>query len=416
MTGIEQKSRVIPREDDDTESNQSWVCKPVSLDELIESHPQMRPIVVDGILRRGETLNIIAAAKVGKSFLAILLAWCIASGRAWLGHDVIQGRVLIIDNELHGETLKNRLCRVGVELMEDHPDVRANIDVVTLRGRSVDIHSLESKLSDIESGYYSLVIIDALYRFLPEKTSENDNAQMMAVYNRLDALAKQWDTAIAVVHHASKGGQGDKSITDVGAGAGSISRAADTHLIIRPHEDEELSVLELVTRSFKSPPARSVRFEWPLWSEVDSEPLVKKLRPNGAAAKEKQDAEDCAALLAELPPVGKRIQQARLKEKLGFGEGKFRRLAGMLIQDEQMKLKRSTPKGKSRAQVYYVRLVAPGVAPVLAPEENRSNMSGGSNSTSGYVIPEAEELTPQSEVENKLNGSDREITQEGSPK
>ena len=42
---------------------------------------------------------------------------------------------------------------------------------------------------------------------------------------------------------ASKGDQSGKSTTDVGSGAGSQSRAADTHLIIRQHEQEDVAVM-----------------------------------------------------------------------------------------------------------------------------------------------------------------------------
>jgi RecA-family ATPase len=66
--------------------------------------------------------------------------------------------------------------------------------------------------------------------------SENDNASMAAVYNAIDRYADRLGCCFVAIHHASKGSQAEKSVTDVGAGAGSMSRAADTHLILRPHE------------------------------------------------------------------------------------------------------------------------------------------------------------------------------------
>ena len=83
------------------ENDKTTLIQPLSIANLIESNPNMRPVVVDGVLRRGETANIIAAAKVGKSHLAGGLAWCIVTGTPWLSHDVTKGRVLVIDNELH---------------------------------------------------------------------------------------------------------------------------------------------------------------------------------------------------------------------------------------------------------------------------------------------------------------------------
>ncbi|MEZ6081622.1 MAG: AAA family ATPase, partial [Pirellulaceae bacterium] len=86
---------------------------PVTVTAMLDSHPELRPVVIDGLLREGETANVIAPPKTGKSFLAGNLAWCVADGRPWLSHDCRQGRVLIIDNELHPETLANRLTRIA---------------------------------------------------------------------------------------------------------------------------------------------------------------------------------------------------------------------------------------------------------------------------------------------------------------
>lgn len=329
--------------------------RPVSIGDLIDAHPELRPVVIDGILRRGETANIIAAAKVGKSFLAGGLAWCIATGTPWLSHDVTQGRVLIIDNELHSETLASRLYRIATESMISVDDYRDSIDVISLRGQNIDIHAIQSRLADIAAGTYTLAIVDALYRTLPSGTSENDNAAMMAIYNRLDWYASQWDCAVAVVHHASKGQQGDKAVTDVGSGAGSISRAADTHIVIRPHENAELSVLECVTRSFKSPEPVSVRFEWPLWSAVATAPEVKKVTRQNQQAQGEADAKAMEQMLVQIPLPPKAIRQNSLFERFGFGENKSRRLVGRLVADGKVEIKRRRKKGGSRASVYYTR-------------------------------------------------------------
>lgn len=328
---------------------------PISFGKLIDDNPEMRPFVIDGVLRRGETANIIAAAKIGKSFLAGNLAWSIATGQPWMTHEVAQGRVLVLDNELHPETLASRLLKIALSMEIDVHEFGDAIDVLCLRGLNIDIHAMQSRLAAIQPGQYAFVVLDALYRTLPSGTSENDNSQMMAIYNRLDFYAQAWDCAIGVVHHASKGQQGDKSVTDVGSGAGSISRAADTHIVLRPHEDAELSVLECVTRSFKSPEPVSVRFDWPLWQAVATAPVVKKATRQSV---EKQAAEDAAAvaeMLAKIPEAPKVIQQANLFERFGFGESKCRRLIGKLIAENKVVLTRRRKKGAKRAMVFYAR-------------------------------------------------------------
>jgi len=305
--------------------------EPVSIRDLIRSYPDLRPTVIDGVLRRGETANIIASPKVGKSFLSGNLAWSIADGRPWLSHDVTQGRVLIIDNELHPETIASRLDNIAREMQIDAAKSDA-IDVISLRGQNIDIYHLEMRLAAIEPGTYTLCILDALYRTLPAGTSENDNAMMMAIYNRLDYYAAAWDVAVAVVHHSSKGAQGDKSVTDVGSGAGAISRAADTHIVIRPHEQPELCVLECVTRSFKSPKPVSISFDWPIWSAVTATPEVKRVGQRREEKQAKDDAEADQLLLETLGAHAPRnLSESQLVRTSGMGPGRVSRAIGRAV-------------------------------------------------------------------------------------
>ena len=180
---------------------------------------------------------------------------------------------------------------------------------------------------------------------------------MMAIYNKLDYYANKWDCAIGVVHHASKGSQGDKNLTDVGSGAGSISRAADTHIVIRPHEDSELCVLECVTRSFKSPEPISIRFDWPLWYEANKDPELKRSGRQDNDAQAKADKLDSLAMLEKIPQMPKSIQQNKLFEQFDFGVGKSGRLIGKLVRAGQVKIRRKTKNGGKRALVFYSQVI-----------------------------------------------------------
>jgi hypothetical protein len=323
---------------------------PMNFTELVQRNPKLKEPLIEGLLRIGETMNIVASPKIGKSFLASNLAWAVASGTAWLGMTTKQGKVAIIDNELHPETLAYRLQEVAQGMFLDE-EVLSNIDVLPLRGHSIDINQLVTL--GIEPGKYSLIVVDALYRFLPKGSSENDNADMMAIYNALDSCAARWGCAIAVVHHSSKGFQGDKSVTDVGSGAGSISRAADTHAIIRPHSEEDLAVLEVVTRSFRSPEAMSLKFSYPIWSAVGVAPKLRSA--DQRTGKKAEDDESLAALL-ELIPEGKAVRRARLAEQMGMGVNKFNRLIELALNRRLIRKKSRVPKGQKRVQLYFQKI------------------------------------------------------------
>lgn len=226
---------------------------PIPLGTLKKRFPEMRPVLIDGFLRIGETMNIIAAPKTGKSWLVTQLAICVASGTEWFGHTCAPGRVLLIDNELHEETSANRIPLV-VEAMRkvnpSLPNVDDMIDVWNLRGKWKSIADLAAWLPRFREAGYRMIVIDAFYRALPKDTDENDNGSIAGIYNLIDTFAREVGCSFVLIHHTSKGNQSQKSITDVGAGAGSQSRAADTHLILREHKDDGYLVLEAVVRSF----------------------------------------------------------------------------------------------------------------------------------------------------------------------
>lgn len=282
----------------------------ISVGELIDRHPSMRPPIIDGLLRVGETMNLIAAPKTNKSWFALGFACCVALGKPILGFPTSQGDVLIIDNELHAETLASRLRRVteayGVE-------ARNRIRVLSLRGKLQNLESLRSFFRKKSPGQFKLIILDAWYRALPIGTNENDNGMVAGVYNLLDSYADHLQAAFLLIHHTSKGIQSEKAVTDVGAGAGSQSRAADSHLIIRPHEEQDAVVLECVVRSFPPVKPIALRFEWPyflLAHDLDPTQLAKPGRKKKPAEKPaEQPAEPTPEDPVELPWASQRFAQ-----------------------------------------------------------------------------------------------------------
>lgn len=265
------------REDAQTDTSNTTICPPIqrkgSLREIIERHPKQKPYVIDGLLREGETCNVIAAPKVGKSWFVYYVALSIVMGWSLFGKFcTAAGKVLIVDNELHPETLASRIPVVA-EAMQVDPfggnDIWLDdLEIWPLRGDLRSLNELTFEFDTIEHGAYKLIVFDAKYRF-GNGESENDNAAEAQFYNQIDRIAAQTGAAIMLVHHSSKGNQSGKSVVDVGAGAGAQSRAADCHLVLREHEEEHHVVLDAVARSFPPPSPLVLRWEWPLWQPVE---------------------------------------------------------------------------------------------------------------------------------------------------
>ena len=118
-------------------------------------------------------------------------------------YPVEKGRVLILDNELHEETIASRIPRVAEARGVPLRDFASNVDVASLRGGLEDVLSLAPWVSRQTPGRWKLVVLDAFYRFMPADSDENDNGTMARVYNRLDAYARHLGCSFVLVHHAT---------------------------------------------------------------------------------------------------------------------------------------------------------------------------------------------------------------------
>lgn len=252
---------------------------------LIHEHPQLRPYVINGLVRRAECASVIGGTKTAKSWLIGDLALSIASGRPWLEKwEVNRGRVLLIDAELHGETLANRLPQIAAARRIPMCEVGDSLYVETIRGRGLDVFKLERMIENIEKDFFTAIILDPLYRCWPadQRFDENSNSDVCRAFNAIDKYAEMTGAMWACCHHATKGAQNMKAVADVGAGAGSFARATDTHIVLRPHQEPGAVVMSVVLRSWPPVPDTCYRWSFPVWKpadDLDPSKLLDPLRP-----------------------------------------------------------------------------------------------------------------------------------------
>ncbi len=334
--------QVCPRENP---SSNPPPPEPPTIGDLLLECPSLRLPVIQGLLRQGETMNLIASPKTGKSWLAADLALMFATGQPLFDtFATVPGKVLLIDNELHKETIAFRMAKVADARGIAEPEFASQIHVESLRGRLLDLPALTSWFARFPKGQFPVVIIDSLYRMLPPETDENDNAAMCRLYNLIDAYADQLGAAFILVHHTSKGNQSGKGVTDVGSGAGSISRATDSHLILRPHAEPNCAVLEAAVRSWPPVEPRVLRWTFPVWTpdpELDPEQL--RPEPFGARSKKAVEAKEKPAakwtaeffvetFVTETPQSAEDILDAA--EDAGISERQARKLLRAAVRKE----------------------------------------------------------------------------------
>ncbi|HOX06413.1 MAG TPA: bifunctional DNA primase/polymerase, partial [Planctomycetota bacterium] len=153
--------------------------------QLLKEYTSMCKPIIHGLLREGEIMNVIAAPKTGKSWIVLDLALSIVNGRPWLEFPTTKGRVLLLDNELHPQTLANRIPRVADALQLAPGGWDLDFCVKTLRGQLQDLFKMEEYFKALPTGHFKLIILDAFYRFMPRDMDENDNGTMANLYNLL---------------------------------------------------------------------------------------------------------------------------------------------------------------------------------------------------------------------------------------
>lgn len=279
------------------------IIEPVDYEKFALSHWADREIIVDGVLRRQETINITGPSKARKSLFVSQLALSVAMERSFLGkfptHN-LGGKVLIADYELFPDSIRRRIDR-QIDAMMLPRGVGSRLQIHAMRGSEyLDLDQLCTWLESIEAGRYTMVIIDALYRATPEGFNENSNADVTRLYNRIDRAAAKHGCSFVIVHHFSKGSQTDKAIADLGAGAGAQSRAADAHIALREHARDNHVVLSGIVRDFAPLEEITIACQWPLWGHVpDVDPADKSHHP-------RCDFAEVAAVL----PVGATLKRA----------------------------------------------------------------------------------------------------------
>ena len=135
---------------------------PMDVVDMVGNFPSESEPIIDGILRRGETCNLIASPKAGKSWLTLGLGLSIATGRQWLGRDVTAGKVLIIDNELRPATIASRLKTVCRNMEIDTERLRGRLHIESLRGRLCDLFRMEQYFEEIKDASYDLIVAGCL--------------------------------------------------------------------------------------------------------------------------------------------------------------------------------------------------------------------------------------------------------------
>jgi hypothetical protein len=185
--------------------------------------------LIQGVIPQKSFVALYAPPASFKSFIALDIAECIATGRAFLGNQITkQGAVLYIAGEGHGG-IGSR-----IKALKTHHKTPVGAPVyflrrqVNLRSSKTDLQDLVNAIDDLKAIHeinFELIIIDTLARAFGGG-NENASEDMGAFITAAGAIQGRYECGLLVVHHAGK------DATKGLRGHSSLLGAVDTELEI----------------------------------------------------------------------------------------------------------------------------------------------------------------------------------------
>jgi hypothetical protein len=167
--------------------------------------------LVEQLFAVGNNGVIGAEPKVGKSWIGLLLAFCVASGISFLGFPVPEARrVLYIQEEDGWRRVSTRLRRLIKGAGAENPGDE-NLRVVIRKGFRIDLADLRAALvRELEEFHPALVVVD-VFNSIHEK-DEQSQKEISEVLRHFTALNREYACAFIILHHFRKAnGRGSSS-------------------------------------------------------------------------------------------------------------------------------------------------------------------------------------------------------------
>jgi archaellum biogenesis ATPase FlaH len=168
--------------------------------------------LIEPILPSGGLVGLYGQPGAGKSFLAIDLALCVATGTPWHGHEIHQGYVVYVSAE--GGTGIGKRVRAWLQthaLDAVTPHMAWLIESIPIYTDSEQMAILLNRIVEEMQVHPSLIVIDTLARcFDGDENQQEDMGRFIA---GVDTLRHEFGATILVVHHTRRDGENERGST-----------------------------------------------------------------------------------------------------------------------------------------------------------------------------------------------------------
>jgi hypothetical protein len=221
---------VLPGTEEDDQSTvfDNWFLSIKQLMDLPKPDP-----LIDGWLDKGTLGTMYGPPKAGKSFAALDMALCVASGSHWHGHAVTKQKVLYIAGE--GIAYYPPRVRAWMQVNNVHQSAEENF---TILSRAVHLNSVDQAhelTRAIKRDGYKFIIIDTLARAMAG-SDENSNTEMSLVVGTIDLMMAETKSTALIVHHTGK------DPTKGLRGASALLGAVDSSILVTKGQPGEVTI------------------------------------------------------------------------------------------------------------------------------------------------------------------------------
>jgi hypothetical protein len=168
--------------------------------------------IVENFMVKAGLCMVTGDAGSGKTWTALDMGVSIAEGQPWLGRAVIQGAVLVIDEESGDHRLATRLTKIlrGHNGSESTPLYYTTMQGADIRD-ALDMYEIEKFITEKKIKF---VIIDALMDVILG-ADENSVKDVMPAFAQLKQMIERTGCSVLVIHHNDKAGKGYRGSTAI---------------------------------------------------------------------------------------------------------------------------------------------------------------------------------------------------------
>jgi RecA-family ATPase len=172
------------------------VIRELNLETLRSTNPPPIPWVVPGLLAMKAVTLMYGDPGVGKSITALALAKAVTEGGEAISLRCQKQNVLLLDAENGEDEIHRRVKALNFN---------KGLYPCEVTGFSLDVNLQQLDDLMLETGFPGVLILDSLRTLWPEG-DENDSGTVTRMLTNLQAIARNYNLAILIIHHPNKGG------------------------------------------------------------------------------------------------------------------------------------------------------------------------------------------------------------------